>query len=791
DANRCLFDIDGFEHAIRLWTIVLEISVLMAAFPSEEIARQSYRFRTLGLGFANLGAMLMQAGIPYDSEDGRALCGAITSILCGRAYATSAEMARSLSPFAAYRENRESMLRVIRNHRRAAHGLSREADAYEELSIKPVPIDHGRFKDDRMTVANAAQVLKRATAAWDEALAVGEEHGYRNAQVTVIAPTGTIGLLMDCDTTGVEPDFALVKFKKLAGGGYFKIANASLRPALKTLGYGPDQIDEVFTHVMGTLSLDTEMPTTDDERRGRSFREFLLDAGYTSEELVELENLLPTVFELPFAFTAWTMPARLLESLGVDVEAARADGRFDGLRQLGLTPRQVEQLNERISGTQTVEGAPHLLEAHLPVFDCANKCGRNGRRFIATTGHIRMMAAAQPFISGAISKTINLPHEATEQDIADAYWLSWELGLKANALYRDGSKLSQPLSTRADETETDEEADPGAMEAALGEASTEAADRESATSTSSPSSGSPARVDGDLVEADDEAADERLYVERIVEKIVERPLRRRLSDTRDSITHRFNVAGHEGYLTVGLYEDGRPGELFITMSKEGSTIGGLMDSLGTAISVALQYGVPVESLVKKFEHQRFEPMGITGNRDIPFAKSLVDYIFRWMGMAFIPGYREANAPQRLPAKGAASSSGGQDAPAARTASEKVPIKEDRTCASDTSHDGTATSARTGGSHAGGSGGVTARTAAESPSVRTTVRADHLEVDLDVDGSEMMIAAARTTTTVASALDQSNAGLQGDAPACDNCGAITVRNGTCYKCLNCGSSMGCS
>ncbi|MHC4107951.1 MAG: adenosylcobalamin-dependent ribonucleoside-diphosphate reductase, partial [Planctomycetota bacterium] len=471
DADRRVFDTEGFGHAIRLWTIVLEISVLMASYPSREIAEGSYRFRTLGLGYANLGALLMQAGIPYDSDEARAICGGLTAVLTGRAYATSAEMAKRLGPFPGFADNREHMLRVIRNHQRAAHGVSRESEAYEELRIKPVSIDHSLFEGDRLNIANAEELLRHATQAWDEALEHGENHGYRNAQTTVIAPTGTIGLLMDCDTTGVEPDFALTKFKKLAGGGYFKIANQSLRPALHALGYSAEQVDDILTHVMGTLSLDTPMPG---ERR--TFREFLTEHGYRSEDVVGLENQLPTVFELSFAFSAWSMPAHVLESLGVDAKKARTDPSFNGLRALGLDAPQIEALNRAICGTQTVEGAPHLKDVHLAVFDCANKCGKTGKRFIATQGHIRMMAAAQPFVSGAISKTINLPAEAAVEDIASAYRLSWELGLKANALYRDGSKLSQPLSTTTDEDkQTDEEKHAAAVEVALGEASTEVA----------------------------------------------------------------------------------------------------------------------------------------------------------------------------------------------------------------------------------------------------------------------------------------------------------------------------
>ncbi|QOJ18410.1 MAG: adenosylcobalamin-dependent ribonucleoside-diphosphate reductase [Phycisphaeraceae bacterium] len=780
DAENRVFDLEGYEHAIRLWTIVLEISVLMASFPSQEIAELSWKFRTLGLGYANLGAMLMQAGIPYDSEEGRAICGMLSAIMTGRSYAASAEMAAEQGPFPGYAENRESMLRVIRNHRLAAHGAPRDSSEYEQLHIRPVPINHGLVRGGRLNLANAVEMLDRATRAWDDALELGMKHGYRNAQTTVIAPTGTIGLLMDCDTTGVEPDFALVKFKKLAGGGYFKIANASLRPALHALGYDARQIDAIVTYVMGTLSLETKMPA-DAQDDGAALRDFLVSRGYRAEELVEVENALPTVFEIGMAFNAWSMPERVLRSLGVDVEKARKDPSFNGLKALGLSSKQIEALNLAVCGTQTVEGAPFLKPEHLPVFDCANKCGKLGQRFIATSGHIRMMAAAQPFISGAISKTINLPNEATVEDIAAAYRLSWELGLKANALYRDGCKLSQPLSTKANIGDGEEDQDEDDVEQALGEVSTAVAELGSAISTSLTSSavlGAPASAPTTAATATTSppAEPEIKYIERIVEKVVERPLRRRLTDTRESITHKFNVAGHEGYLIVGLYEDGSPGELFITMAKEGSTIGGLMDSLGTAISVALQYGVPMSSLVKKFEHQRFEPMGMTTNPDIPFAKSLVDYIFRWMGMQFIDGYREQNAPDRRPAKGVS------PAPTAEDREDDAPLVESKPAAPRMESRFAMGDEPSDGGNPAGAASSSHAPRAERPSgglrMTMTQRETQRERIVQVESQP-------------SVMNQANASLMGDAPACDVCGSITVRNGTCYKCLNCGNSMGCS
>jgi ribonucleoside-diphosphate reductase alpha chain len=668
-------------------------------------------------------------------------------------------MSREHEPFAEFEINREPMLRTIRNHRRAAHGIARDSDEYEQIHIAPVPIDHDLFRSGRINLVNAKNLLNRATLAWNDALRLGERYGFRNAQTTVIAPTGTIGLLMDCDTTGVEPDFALTKFKKLAGGGYFKIANQSLRPALSSLGYPDDEIDNIVTYVMGTLSLDTRLPDGVNGIPGDAFRDLLSNNGYTPDDLIELENQLPTVFELSLAFNAWSMPKQVLTALGVDIKKAREGSSFNGLIAMGLTEKQIAVLNRAVCGTQTVEGAPHLTKEHLPVFDCASTCGLTGTRSIAADGHIRMMAAAQPFISGAISKTINLPNESEVEHVADAYRLSWELGLKANALYRDGSKLSQPLNTKTDANKTtlknsgksdssgpsDQSGIAGKLEAVLGEASTEAAVAESATSISS-------------ISFESAPVTEVAVVERIVERVVDRPLRRRLPDTRASITHRFNVSGHEGYLTVGLYDNGGPGELFITMAKEGSTIGGLMDCLGTAISVALQYGVPVESLVNKFAHQRFEPMGMTTNSDIPFAKSLVDYIFRWMGMEFVPGYRENNAPKR-PSKNDRSSNGDTDAPRSSGAPEAV--------------------TRSIGNNGNGTTSPNPLpTRAVAPFVSVTPKT-------------VTTGATKTTMAAISALDQSHAAMMSDAPACDQCGAITMRNGSCYRCMNCGNSMGCS
>ncbi len=720
DDRSRVFDCEAFEHAVDLWTMVLEISVLMAAFPSKEIAELSYRFRTLGLGYANLGALLMRAGISYDSEEARGLCGVLTAILTGRSYRTSALMAREHGPFAGFYGDRENMLRVIRNHRLAAHGEARTSSAYEGLRVRPVPIDHGLLASGRVAIANIGELSERARGVWDDALGLGEQFGYRNAQVSVIAPTGTIGLLMDCDTTGVEPDFALVKFKKLAGGGYFKIANASVEPALVALGYTEEQVRDIMVYLLGTLSLDVPMPADAPHGEpGQKFSEWLIERGLSGEDLRRITESLPGVFEIGFAFGAYALGDDALERLGIDPESARNDPGFNALRALGLDEDQIAELNRVICGAQTVEGAPHLREEHLAVFDCANRCGPTGTRFIAPEGHIRMMAAAQPFISGAISKTINLPHDATVDDIKRAYRLSWELGLKANALYRDGCKLSQPLSTSS------------------GQAQKEAAEGKEQAAASL-SADEIAALVGEALSRPDGSE-----VERALEPLLRRsgqPRRRRLDDTRQSLTHKFNIAGHEGYLTVGLYADGQPGELFITMAKEGSTIGGLMDSLGTATSVALQYGVPLESLVRKFTHQRFEPAGMTTNRDIPFAKSLVDYIFRWMGMQFIEGYREANAPRRE-----------------ETREVSVRAKEIRRL-----------------------------DAQDRPASPPASRLRFEQARTEVRVGDGMSAASVQSETLSLALEAA-----GDAPPCDVCGTITVRSGTCYKCVNCGNSMGCS
>ena len=577
------FDVEAFEHACRLWTIALEVSVLMAQFPSKKIAELSYRYRTLGLGFANIGGCLMASGIPYDSAEGRAICGAISAIMTGVAYATSAEMAKELGPFPGYEPNAQDMLRVIRNHRRAAYGYK---DGYEKRATIPVPLDAAACPDDRLVEA--------AKRAWDSAIALGQEHGYRNAQSTVIAPTGTIGLVMDCDTTGIEPDFALVKFKKLAGGGYFKIINQAVPEALRTLGYGEAEIAEMEAYAVGHGTL-AQAPAINHST--------LKTRGFTDKALQKVEASLKTAFDISFVFNKWTLGEDFLtETLKISAETVNTPG-FDLLAHLGFSKKDIEAANEHVCGAMTLEGAPHMAEEHLAVFDCASPCGRKGKRSLSAASHIHMMAASQPFISGAISKTINMPNEATVEDCKESYMLSWRLALKANALYRDGSKLSQPLNAQLlpdDEEEAEEVAE-------------------------------------QLLADKPMAARAAVAAERIVERIVERAREReKLPNRRKSYTQKATVGGHKVYLHTGEYEDGRLGEIFIDMHKEGAAFRSLMNNFAIAISLGLQYGVPLDEYVEAFTFTRFEPAGLVqGNDTIKNATSILDYIFRELAVSYL------------------------------------------------------------------------------------------------------------------------------------------------------------
>lgn len=581
DAATKRIDIASYEHAVRLWTLVLEISVMMAQFPSRRIAELSYEYRTLGLGYANIGGLLMSSGIPYDSTEGRAIAGALTAIMTGVSYATSAEIASELGPFPGYAPNRDNMLRVIRNHRRAAHG---ETSGYEALSVNPVALIHGDCPD--------ADLISHATAAWDKALELGEKHGYRNAQVSVIAPTGTIGLVMDCDTTGIEPDFALVKFKKLAGGGYFKIINAAVPEALRSLGYSESQIAEIDAYAVGHGNLNQAPGVNPSTLRAK---------GFTDEKIEAVNGALKSAFDIKFVFNQWTLGADFLKDTLKVTDDQLSDMSFNLLEHIGFSKKDIEAANVHVCGAMTLEGAPFLKNEHLPVFDCANPCGKIGKRYLSVESHIRMMAAAQPFISGAISKTINMPNEATVEDCGAAYMLSWKLGLKANALYRDGSKLSQPLNASLIEDESDEDA----LE--------------------------------DLIQQP-QAAQAVTITEKIVERVIEKVIRDRekLPNRRQGYTQKAVVGGHKVYLRTGEFGDGRLGEIFIDMHKEGAAFRAMMNNFAIAISLGLQYGVPLEEYVEAFTFTKFEPAGmVQGNDAIKSATSILDYVFRELAVSYL------------------------------------------------------------------------------------------------------------------------------------------------------------
>jgi ribonucleoside-diphosphate reductase alpha chain len=750
-----LYDVEGYEHAVRLWTIVLEISVLMAQFPSKEIAQRSYDFRTLGLGYANVGGLLMSSGIPYDSEAGRALCGSLSAIMTGIAYATSAEMAAELGAFPRYGENREAMLRVMRNHRRAAYG---ERTGYEAMATPPVPLEHKANPDQKLS--------EHAKRAWDRALALGEAHGYRNAQATVVAPTGTIGLVMDCDTTGIEPDFALVKFKKLAGGGYFKIINRAVPEALRVLGYRESEIAEIVVYAVGHGSLG-QAPAINHTT--------LTAKGFTPEAIEKVEKALPTAFDIKFVFNKWTLGADFLrDELGV-AAADLAAPSFDLLSHLGFTKREIEAANIHVCGAMTVEGAPHLKPEHYAVFDCANPCGRTGKRFLSVESHIRMLAAAQPFISGAISKTINMPNEATVEDCKAAYVLSWKLGLKANALYRDGSKLSQPLQSQliADDDEDDD-----VIEAFL--------DKPQA-----------ARVSG-LAEK---------IVEKVVERIVVMRERERMPDRRKGYTQKAVVGGHKIYLRTGEYDDGKLGEIFIDMHKEGAALRSLLNNFAIAVSLGLQYGVPLDEYVDAFTFTRFEPSGpVQGNDSIKFATSILDYVFRELAVSYLSRFDLAHVE---PTEGGFDALGkgveeGKPAGDTRYVSKGLTRSRggDRLTVMQGGAEASSSPAGGGSAAEGGRGGASNVTAISSASPRA-----------EVSGTTALKSEPEQKLSPTQALEQlqwAKAGTRNDAKAvaaerraearakgyegemCGECLNFTlVRNGTCLKCDTCGSTTGCS
>ncbi|MEO5912177.1 MAG: vitamin B12-dependent ribonucleotide reductase [Pelobium sp.] len=687
DLKTLIFDVKGFEHACRLWTTVLEISVLMAQFPSKEVAQLSYDYRTLGLGYANLGSMLMVAGIPYDSDKARSIGGAITAIMTGTAYATSAELARELGTFSRYQDNKDSMLRVMRNHRYAAYNAT---DAYEGLEIAPPGIDQKSCPD---------YLLSAACNAWDKAVEMGEKYGYRNAQTTVIAPTGTIGLVMDCDTTGIEPDFALVKFKKLSGGGYFKIINQAVPAALRNLKYNENEIETIVNYAKGSATIKNAPHVNPDSLRAK---------GFTEADLESLDKAIVSAFEIGFAFNVWTLGEDCLQRLGFKAEQYNAQD-FNVLKSLGFSRQQIAEANEFICGTMTIEGAPFLKEEHYPIFDCANKNGAKGVRYIHAHGHIKMMSAAQPFLSGAISKTINLPNEAKVEEIKESYELSWSLGLKANALYRDGCKLSQPLSTKSDTKEDKLDS----VEEVLGEAAN--------LKLSDLTPEQVLEAANAILQRSEDTSFMR-ELSRVVQKKV-MPAKRR------GYTQKASIDGQTVFVRTGEYGDGTLGEIFVDMHKEGATFRSLMNCFAIAVSVGLQYGVPLEEYVEKFTFTRFEPAGmVVGHANIKSATSIIDYIFRMLGYDYLDR------------------------------SDLVHVITEQ------------------------------KVVTENPQMEDS------DINPDVTNVYQPVTQKETAAAKVMAKGQSfdlSMGAQSDAPACSNCGHTTIRSGTCYKCLNCGTSMGCS
>ena len=716
------FNVGSFEHAVRLWSITLEVSVMMAQFPSARIAELSHDFRTLGLGFANIGGYLMAAGIAYDSDAGRAICGAISALLTGQAYATSAEMAAEMGAFSHFDENRKAMLRVIRNHRRAAAGA--EA-GYGDLSVRPVPL---------IAAQNPDKALSRAASeVWDRVLELGEAHGFRNAQVSVVAPTGTIGLVMDCDTTGIEPDFALVKFKKLAGGGYFKIINRMVPRALKVLGYSPAEIEDIVTYAVGHATLKDSPGVNHQKLRAKNF---------TEEAIANVERSLSEAFDIRFVFNKWTLGEEFcVETLGLDAGALN-DVSFDMLAALGFAKDEIESANNYVCGAMTLEQAPHLKDEHLNIFDCANPCGRIGKRFLSAESHIRMMAASQPFISGAISKTINMPNAATVEECKEAYMLSWRLGLKANALYRDGSKLSQPLTAALLDDDGDESAEDAIAE--IGEA--------------------PSTVRAQII------------AERVVERIIRQAERRRPSDRRTGYTQKATVGGHKVYLRTGEYADGKLAEIFIDMHKEGAAFRSLMNNFAIAISIALQYGVPLEEYVDSFTFTRFEPSGpVTGNDTIKMATSILDYIFRELAVSYLGRNDLAHVePDDLEPDSIGAGDGEGALPVKSVASQGY-VRGHLLVIKGAKDNGNAAVAIAAD---GGDGGSTVG----AQQVSISEQSHPVTVSSSVVGS--------TNSRLDRIRKAKMRGYEGDP--CGECGNFTlIRNGTCMKCHTCGSTSGCS
>ncbi|MDT0683789.1 vitamin B12-dependent ribonucleotide reductase [Roseicyclus sp. F158] len=713
------FKAEDYMHATRLWTLTLEISVMMAQFPSKEIAQRSFDFRTLGLGYANIGGLLMNLGYGYDSDEGRAICGALTALMTGVSYATSAEIAGELGPFPGHARNADHMLRVIRNHRRAAEGRS---TGYEGLEVLPVPLDQENCPQ--------RDLVGLAREAWVEAERLGTEHGFRNAQVSVIAPTGTIGLVMDCDTTGIEPDFALVKFKKLAGGGYFKIINRSVPAALKHLNYSESQIGEIVAYAVGHGSLGNAPGIN---------HTALLGHGFGKAELAKIEAALPSAFDIRFVFNQWTLGAEFCtDVLGIPA-GKLSDPSFDLLRHLGFTKAQVEAANDHVCGTMTLEGAPHLDPAHYHIFDCANACGKKGRRYLSVDSHIHMMAAAQSFISGAISKTINMPNDATIEDCQAAYELSWSLGTKANALYRDGSKLSQPLASAL--VEDDDEA-------------------------------------AEVLETGTPAQKAQVLAEKVIEKVVVKEIvrshREKMPERRKGYTQKAIVGGHKVYLRTGEYGDGSLGEIFIDMHKEGAGFRAMMNNFAIAVSVGLQYGVPLEEFVDAFTFTKFEPAGmVQGNETIKNATSILDYIFRELAVSYLDRTDLAHvAPQGATfddiGRGEEEGKPGRSSPSENAASKSLEVLK----------------------QISSTGYLRKRLPQDLMVLQGGAAAAALATGLDIEGALEPGAATPQPAPIDASAKARMQGYEGEA--CGECGNYTlVRNGTCMKCNTCGGTSGCS
>ncbi len=682
------FDVHGYRHACRVFFVAQEVLVDLSSYPTAQIAKNSHDYRPLGLGYANLGSLLMALGVPYDSREGRSIAASLTAIMCGHAYRASAEMAGSKSPFPGFAKNREPMLRVMRMHRDQAYAIDRDA----------CPVD----------------LYRSACDDWDEAVRLGEQNGYRNAQATVLAPTGTIGLLMDCDTTGIEPDFALVKFKKLAGGGYFKIVNQTVPRALRRLGYSEREVQEIVAFVSGTNTL-LAAPHVN--------RRTLKEKGFTDAEMAKVEAAIPGVFDLDSAFAAWVIGEDAYERLGANRETRSQKG-FSLLEHVGFSRQHIAEAGDIIVGRMTIEGAPNLRDEHYAVFDCANRCGKTGQRFLAPMSHVRMMGATQPFLSGAISKTVNLPNEATVEDIEAVYEEGWRLGLKAVALYRDGCKASQPLSTGGEKKRDKKE--PSAAETLVPEPLL--TPMALSTSTSSP------QLSLNITPGT------RLYGQR-----------ERLPKRRKGFTQEARVGGHKIFLRSGEYDDGRLGEIFIDMHKEGAAFRSLMNCFAMSVSIGLQYGVPLQTYVDQFTFTRFEPQGpVEGHPNVKFATSIVDFIFRALGVEYLQRYDLAHIKPEI------------DSPPLETSQYLGTPPEPPSL-----HHLPETT---------------------TPALRTDMRSLPHTREATARSAAMDEGLGDGT---GSPLDAQLDTMMGDAPVCDVCGHITVRNGACYKCLNCGNSMGCS